>query len=133
MVKGREIDLEKMKEQDRDWRRLRARIHTQLDNAIYAFMYAVESQEIEVDKTAENYLIELLFDPNIIVQVENAIKTKKKPLDELITASRLLAGNVLEQTQKKKLKTVLEEHVVQAKNALEEKVWPFNLQFAVEE
>lgn len=133
MVKGREIDLQEMKEQDRDWRQQRAKIHTQLDNAIYAFMYAVESHEVEVDKSAEDYLIELLFDSETIVHVEKAIKTKERTLEELITASRLLAGYIIEQTQREKPKTVIKEHVLQAMNVLGEKVWPFNLQFTLEE
>lgn len=125
-VKKKTEDLQELKKQDQEWRRLRTKIHTQLDNAIDAFMYAVESQDLEVEKAAIDHLTEFLFNPNTIQQVEKAIKSDKKILQDLISASRELAAYTVEKEEKKKL--ITKKNVEQAIKASQEKeIWPFHL------
>lgn len=117
------------KEEDRETRLLRSQIHTQLDNAIYAFMYAVETHRLKlnVEKAVEDRLITFLFDPDTVKMVEKEIRSGVKTLDDLISGTRHLASCIIEKKKTDDTKLVLQEDLEAALLILlEQNIWPFN-------
>ncbi len=118
------------KKEDRKKRRLRAQIQTQLDNTIYAFMYAVETHrlKLEVEKAVEDELINFLFNPDIVNQVEKEIFSETKTLNELISGSRYLASCIIEEKKTDNTKLISQEDLERALIILQEQdIWPFGL------
>lgn len=125
MIKKREIGLAKKKKLDREQRRLRIKVRTQMDNAVYAFMYAVESHNLEVEKRAENYLIGLLFDPDNLEKCEKAIRAGEKSLEEPIRSSRNIARKAVKLAWSEKKTKVSQHHVEKAIESQHLEVWPY--------
>lgn len=118
-------DLAKMKEEDRKQRQRRIEVRTQMDNAIYAFMYAVESHGLEVEKAAENYVIGLLFDPDSLENCEKAVQAGEKSLKDPIRSSRRIAEEAVKLAQAEKQAAVSQPHVEKAIRSLHCEVWPY--------
>ena len=118
-------DLQRKKEEDLKRRRVRINVRTQMDNAIYAFMYAVESHDIEVEKKAEDYLIDLLFTPDTFDKCVKAIGGEEKRAKDLITSSRKIAEKTVKLALAEDKDTVSRPHVEQAIRSLQRECWPF--------
>lgn len=125
MVKKIELGLAKKKELDRKQRRLRIKVRTQMDNTVYAFMYAVESHNLKVEKAAEDYLIGLLFDPDNLEKCEKAIREGKKTLKEPIRSSRKIAQKAVKLAQAEKKTKVSQHYVEKAIESQHREVWPY--------
>lgn len=126
MSEKKEPDLRKKKEQDLKQRRLRVGIRTQMDNAIYAFMYAVESHDLEVEKAAEDYLIELLFNQEVFEKCEEAIGAGKKTVKDLISSSRKIAETTAKLALADGKDAVSRTYLEKAIKSLRGEYWPFN-------
>ena len=127
-MKEEKRDLKKLREEDRKLRRLRFEIQTQLDNAVDAFMYAVESEGLEFEKDAEDYFVDLFLNERTIEICVEGIKTEKRDPMELLQLARVLAKRTVEIASESKEKIVLESHVKKAiESILEPKIWPFEL------
>jgi len=127
MIEKKEKDLQKLKKEDLKQRRLRLDVRRQLDNAVYAFMYAVESRDLEVEKAAEDLWIDLLFDEDTVKMCEKAIGTKERVSMDLIIFARKIAELASELAHKGEKEAVTKKHL---KKAIEvtskEDAWPFN-------
>jgi len=127
MSKKEEKKLQKLKEEDLKQRRLRLEVRRQLDNAVYAFMYAVESRDLEVEKAAEDLWIDLLFDEDAVKRCEKAIGTKERVSMDLIIFARKIAELASELAQKGEKETVTKKHLKKAiETASKADAWPFN-------
>ncbi len=113
------------KQQDRAWRHLRARIHTQLDNAFVEFKYVIENENIEIDKSSENYLINTLYEPRTVKIVEEEIKSDEKKINNLVSAARRLAKHLVIMKGVKKKKRVEVRDLEQAIQEVE--IWPISI------
>ena len=118
-------DLEMKKEEDLRKRRLRIKIRTEIDNAITAFMYAVESHDIEVEKAAEDYLIEYLFNQDMFDKCEEAIEAEKKKFGDLINSSRKVAEAAVKLTKEERKTSVSRSHLENAIKSLQSDCWPY--------
>ena len=119
---------QEIKQQDRNNRHKKAKINSQLDNALYAFMYAIESKELEVMRSARESISDHLFNPEIIEQIEDTIMSNAKTLEELISGSRKLAEYIIKQRIADKKNLILKEDVELAISMCqEEKLWPYSL------
>lgn len=118
-------DLQQKKEEDLKRRRVRINLRTQMDNAVYAFMYAVESHDIEVEKEAEDYLIELLFTPDTFEKCEKAVGGEEKAAKDMITSSRKIAEKTVKLALAEGKDKVSRTHVEQAIRSLPCGCWPF--------
>lgn len=125
MSEKKGLKLKKKKVQDLKQRRLRREIQTQLDNAVYAFMYAVESCEKVVEKEAEDYLIEQLFSQEMYDKCEKAIGAERKTLKDLINSSREIAKRTVELSSADGKNVVSQTHLLKAIKSLQAEIWPF--------
>lgn len=118
-------DLQRKKVEDLKQRRLRIKIRTEMDNAIAAFMYAVESHDIVVEKAAEDYLIELLFNQDMFDKCEKAIGSEKKTVSDLINSSRKAAEETVKLTINDGKTKVSRTHLERAIKSLQRDYWPY--------
>ena len=118
-------DLAKLKNEDRENRLFRIRIQTQMDNAIYAFMYVVESHELEVGKEAEEHLIRLLFEPTTLKHNTNTIITGKYKLNTPIESARKIAEKAVEIVKAKGKNELSLSHLEDALQTVDSPIWPF--------
>lgn len=125
MLEKKARDLKMQKEADLRKRRLRIKIRTELDNAITAFMYAVESHDIEVEKAAEDYLIECLFNQDMFDKCEDAIEAEKKTVSDLINSSRNVAEAAVKLTKEEGKIKVSRSHLEKAITSLQHGCWPY--------
>ena len=144
MEKQNKKDLQLEKTKDLKRRFLRQEIIKQLDNSMYAFMYAVESEApdflkdidmfkdakkedlaLKVDKSAEEFLIDLIFTDDTIERCRADIEANEKTPMDLINSTRTIA--------KLAIQFAIEEQAIVSKvhvqRAIEstppEKIWPF--------
>ena len=103
-----------MKEKDRKRRKFDIEVRTQLDNAIYSFMYAIESHELKVGKDAEKHFTKLLFDEKTIRRCTKLIQKKEMTIKDLIAFARKIAEKSVKLAKKGETKTVSEKHVMKA-------------------
>lgn len=118
-------NMKRKMEEDLKKRRLRIKIRTEMDNAITAFMYAVESHEIEVEKEAEDYLIEYLFNQEMFDKCEKAIGAERKTVSDLINSSRKVAETTVKLTIEDEKKKVSRSHLEKAIMSLQYDCWPY--------
>ena len=125
MTKKMDLSLEKKKERDWKQRRLRIEVRTQMHNAVCAFMYTVESHNLEVEKASEDYLISLLFDPDNLEKCERTIRAGKKSLKDPIRSSRKIGRKAVKLARAEKKTKVSQSHVEKAIESQHGKVWPY--------
>ena len=127
MSRKKEKNLQKLKEKDLKQRRLRLEVRRQLDNAVYAFMYTVESRDLEVEKAAEDLWVDLLFDEDTVMRCEKAIGAKEKVSLDLIFLARKIAELTSDMAVKGEKKVVTDQQLKKAIEVLsKEDAWPFN-------
>ena len=113
------------RQQDRLWRHLRTKIHTQLDNAFVEFMYIIENENIEIEKNTENHLINTLYEPRTVKMIEEAIKSDEKQLKNLVSAARRLAQHLVKMKGVKRKKRVEVRDLEQSLQEVE--FWPITI------
>lgn len=118
-------DIKMKTEEDQKKRRFRIKIRTEIDNAITAFMYAVESHDIEVEKAAEDYLIDCLFNQEMFVKCEVAIEAEKKTVSDLLNSLRKVAEATVKLTKEEEKTKVSRSHLEKAIKSLWRDCWPF--------
>jgi hypothetical protein len=122
-----------LKEQDRQKRLKRAKLFTQLDNLIDNYLYEIESNNYLVERSAEKTLIDYIFDPKVVQEIEKSIETGTKNFQDLIIASKELANHTVETMKKNKVETgktkkVNKEEMNESlRHIQKEKIWPFHL------
>jgi hypothetical protein len=127
-MKDEEKDLAKLKEEDRKLRRFRFRIQTLLNDAVEAFMYAVESDDLKFDRDTEDYIAELFLNERTLAICVEDIKTEKRKPMELLQLARDLAKKTVEIASESKKGVVLKSHVEQTIESLpESKMWPLEI------
>lgn len=114
------------KEEDLKQRRIRVEVRTALDNALTEVMYWVEDSGLEVDKTGEDYIIDILFDPSTIQKCEKAIDSGEKTIKDIISSSRSLGEATVAVAKKEKAKKVTEKQLKEALIELKGSIWPYN-------
>lgn len=114
-----------LKEKDREWRLLKTRIHTQLDNAFVEFMYVIENENIEIEKSTESHLINTLYEPKTVKMIEEEIKSDEKQIENLVSAARKLAKHLV------KMKEIIQKKRVEVRDleqAIQEvEIWPITI------
>jgi hypothetical protein len=118
-------DIAKLKKEDQETRLFRIRIQTQMDNTIYAFMYTVESHELEVEKDAEKHLITSLFEPTTLEYNMNAIQAGKYKLNTPIESARKIAKKAVQEAKTQKTQKVSLVHIKTAIKKTDSPIWPF--------
>lgn len=88
--------LKKSKDSDQERRKFEIKVRTQLDNAVYSFMYTVASRGFEVDKDAEEHITELFFADETIERCTRLIREKKMAFDDLITLARKIGEKTVD-------------------------------------
>lgn len=114
------------KEEDLKQRRTRIEVRTALDNALTEVIYWVEDSGLEMDKTGEDYIINILFDPSTIQKAEKAIGSGEKTIKDLISSSRSLGKVTAAIAKKKKAKKVTKKQLKEALIDLKGSMWPYN-------
>jgi hypothetical protein len=115
-----------LKKEDLKRRRTRIRVQTALDNALTEVMYWVEDNRLEMDKTGEDYIIDILFDPSTIQKCEKAIGSGEKTIKEIISSSRSLGEATVAVAKKSKSKKVTNKHLKEALIDFKGSIWPYN-------
>ena len=74
-----DVKLQKRKnEKEKEWRKFRAIIHAQLDNAFVELLYVFDEAQKVITDEAEDYFLGLLFDPKTVRVIEEKIKDVTK-------------------------------------------------------
>ena len=118
--------LAKTREEAQKERIMRVKIRTQMDNSVDSFMYTVESNDLEVEKSAEKYLIDQLFSPDNLEKCEKAILAGKKNLKDPISSSQIIAKKAVQLAQAEKKAAVSATHVKAAIESKGRNVWPYS-------
>jgi hypothetical protein len=114
------------KEEDLKQRRTRIEVRTALDNALAEVMYWVEDSGLEMDKTGEDFIINILFDQSTIQKAEKAIGSGEKTIKDLISSSRSLGKVTAAIAKKRKAKKVTKKQLKEALIDLKGSMWPYN-------
>jgi hypothetical protein len=114
------------KEEDLKQRRTRIEVRTALDNALTEVMYWVEESGLEMDKTGEDYIVDILFNPSTIEKCEKTIGSGERTIKDLISSSRSLGEATVTVARKEKAKKVTKKQVKEALIDLKGSIWPYN-------
>jgi hypothetical protein len=114
------------KKEDLKQRRTRIEVRTALDNALTEVMYWVEDSGLEMDKTGEDYIIDILFDPSTIQKCEKAIGSGEKTINDMISSSRSLGEATVAVAKKRKAKKVTKKQLKEALIDFKGSIWPYN-------
>ena len=119
-------EKELTKEEDLKQRLTRIEVRTALDNALAEVIYWVEDGGLEMDKTGEEYIIDILFDPSTIQKCEKAIGSGEKTIKDMISSSKSLGKVTVALAKKRKAKKVTKKQLKEALIDLKGSMWPYN-------
>ena len=88
-------------------------------------MYTLDTADTEISEAAENFILNLLYEPETVELIENKIKNGEKQMKSLISAMRKLAKYLLKMEEVKNQKWVEEKNLEFAIPKVN--IWPINL------
>lgn len=81
---------------------------------------------MEVEKAAEDHLIELIFNQEMLTKCEKAVGAGKKTVKDLINSSRKIAETTAKLALADGKDAVSRTHLEKAIKSLRGEYWPFN-------